>query len=140
MLGGEFIAHGPQQKAAHAGHVAGSSRAIRSLGVGLGHELLDEWYALKNFANDLHVILVQETAGMKGGCYQRPPFPVVWARKHGKGRVFFTSMGHTEEIWTNPAFQAVTLAGMNWAVGNTQVDVPANIDKVTPKASQLTAQ
>jgi len=77
---------------------------------------------------------------MKGGCYHRPPYPAVWARKHQKGRVFFNSMGHTEEIWTNPAFQAVTLAGLHWAVGNTEVDVPPNIDKVTPKASQLTAK
>jgi len=36
------------------------------------------------------VILVQETRGMKGGCYQRPDFPSTWARPHGKGRAFFT--------------------------------------------------
>jgi len=39
----------------------------------------------------------------------------------------------------NPFFRAITLAGLTWAVGNVEVDVPPNIDKVTPKASQLTA-
>src|SRR3989442_194078 len=59
-------------------------------------DLLEEWYALKNFAPDLHVILVQDNEGMKGVMYQRPSFPATWARRHHKGRVFYTSMGHRE--------------------------------------------
>ena len=35
----------------------------------------DEWYALKNLPDDLHVILFQVTEGMKGNMYQRPNFP-----------------------------------------------------------------
>lgn len=138
MLGGEFIAHGPQQETSL---VVTSHKfpGIRALGIAEGIAFRDEWYAMKNFAKDLHVILVQETRYMKGDCYRRPDYPCTWARRHEKGRVFFTSMGHTEEIWTNPFFRAITLAGLTWAVGNVEVDVPPNIDKVTPKASQLTA-
>ena len=47
---------------------------------------------------------------MKGEDYQRPNFPATWARMHGKGRVFYTSMGHREDVWTNPIFQNL-LAG-----------------------------
>lgn len=96
--------------------------------------LKDEWYSLKNFASDLHVVLVQMTAGMEGSDYQRPNYPATWAHPYGKGRVFYTSMGHREDVWTNPTFQSVLLGGIAWAVGNVKVATPPNIETVTPKA------
>ena len=58
----------------------------------------EEWYSLKYFAKDLHVILLQLTKGMKGDAYQRPDFPQTWARMHGQGRVYYTSLGHREDV------------------------------------------
>ena len=49
-------------------------------------------------------------------------------------RLFYTSMGHREDVWTNPLFQAVTLGGMAWAAGNVEADVPTNFREVTPGA------
>ncbi|MFV2068260.1 MAG: ThuA domain-containing protein [Pirellulales bacterium] len=135
MLGGEFIAHGPQQKAV----MRVTSPSFPGMeGLGESFTLLEEWYGLKNFASDLHVILVQETAGMRGACYQRPPFPSTWARRHGEGRVFFTSMAHRENVWTEEPFQQIVLGGLAWALGNVDADVTPNIKKVAPAASQLT--
>ncbi len=99
----------------------------------------EEWYAMKNFAQDLHVILVQETEGMNGGCYQRPPFPSTWARMQGKGRVFFTSMAHREDVWEGEPFQQIVLGGLAWALGNVDADLTPNVDTAAPKASQLKA-
>ena len=136
MLGGEFIAHGPQQKAI----MRVTSPSFPGLGgVGDSFELHEEWYAMKNFAKDLHVILVQETEGMKGDCYQRPPFPSTWARMAGKGRVFFTSMAHREDVWEGKLFQQIVLGGFCWALRNVDARIPPNIDEVTPQASQLEA-
>jgi type 1 glutamine amidotransferase len=134
MLGGEFVTHGNQQKAKMK-LVSPEFPGTQDLGDGF--EMLEEWYALNNFAKDLHVILVQETAGMKDACYQRPPFPATWARKHGKGRVFYTSLGHREDVWTSKIFQQIVLGGFAWAMGHVEADVPANIDKVTPKANEM---
>src|SRR5262249_42658175 len=87
----------------------------------------EEWYSLKNFAPDLHVILVQDTKGMKNLDYERPPFPATWARKHDKGRVFFTSMGHRDDVWQNKkTFQPLLLGALAWATGNVQAQIPAN--------------
>jgi len=86
MIGGEFVRHGPQQKAT----VTVASPKFPGVGDYKKLELLEEWYALCKFAKDLHVILVQQTEGMKGDCYQRPPYPATWARMHKKGRVFYT--------------------------------------------------
>ncbi|MEO6036053.1 MAG: ThuA domain-containing protein [Verrucomicrobiota bacterium] len=134
MIGAEFIKHGSQQ----------SSRMIcqdaKFPGMGAVHfdfGPVEEWYSLKDFAPNLHVLLVQDTSGMKGNMYQRAPYPATWARMHGKGRVFYTSMGHREDIWTDPVFQTVLTGGINWAVRNVEADVKPNLNKVTPKANEL---
>jgi len=136
MLGGEFVTHGAQQEASLI--ISSRFPGAGSLGCAEGISFTEEWYALKNFAKDLHVILVQETEYMKGDCYQRPNFPCTWARMHGKGRVFYTSLGHREDVWTNPFFQTIVLGGFAWALGNVDYDVKPNIDQVTPQANQLT--
>ena len=96
--------------------------------------------SLKNFASNLHVILVQATQGMDGTDYQRPDYPATWARMHGKGRVFYTSMGHREDVWTSPIFQTVLLGGMSGASGNVKAKVPPNLKTVTPQAETIPPQ
>jgi len=134
MIGGEFIVHGAQQEATIR---AASPDFPGVKQFGESQKLKEEWYTLKNFAKDLHVILIEDNKGMEGDCYQRPPFPQTWARMHRKGRVFYTSFGHRDDIWTNPDVQGIMAGGLAWAMGNVNVDVTPNIDKVTPKASQL---
>lgn len=132
MIGAEFIVHGAQQPS-HM--IVADAKFAGASEVPADFKPLEEWYALKNFAPNLHVLLVQDTAGMKGPMYQRPPYPATWARLYGQGRVFYTNMGHREDVWTNPVFQAVLVGGINWAVRNTDADVTPNLDQVTPKAS-----
>jgi type 1 glutamine amidotransferase len=133
MLGGEFICHGAQQE--------GWMRVVDSHFPGAaGREdflLKEEWYSLKNFAPDLHVILVQDTTGMKGLDYERPSYPATWARRHGQGRVFYTSMGHRDDVWQNPVFQALLVGGLSWATGNVRADVTPNLEKAAAQASEL---
>ncbi|MCS6851909.1 MAG: ThuA domain-containing protein [Gemmataceae bacterium] len=133
MLGGEFIRHGAQQKA--------WMRIVDPHFPGLqglkDFELHEEWYSLKNFAPDLHVILVQDTKGMTGSDYSRPNYPATWARRHGRGRVFYTSMGHREDVWSNTIFQQILLGGLSWALGNVEADVTPNLKAVTPEAMRM---
>ena len=135
MLGGEFLTHGAQQEASLV--ITSRFPGAGNLGCAEGISFTEEWYASKNFAKDLHVILVQETKYMQGECYQRPDLPSTWARMHGKGRVYYTSLGHREDVWTNPFFQTIALGGFAWALGNVDYDVKPNIDQVTPGANQL---
>jgi type 1 glutamine amidotransferase len=136
MLGGEFITHGDQQNA--------WMRVIDSAFPGAKNlrdfELHEEWYALKNFADNLHVILAQDGKDMKEGYYQRPLFPATWARKHGKGRVFYSSMGHKKEVWQNEVFQQLLLGGLSWAFGNVDAKIEPNVKDVAPKADEITGK
>ncbi|MEO6245535.1 MAG: ThuA domain-containing protein, partial [Opitutaceae bacterium] len=120
MIGGELIVHGTQQ----VGRMVVTDPKFPGLAKrGGSFELLEEWYSMVNFAPDMHVLLVQDTAAMKDPFagtkdwppvgwdtpYKRPPYPSTWARMHGKGRVFYTAMGHREDNWLNPVFQEILL-------------------------------
>lgn len=41
--------------------------------------------------------------------------PVVWKRKHGAGRVFYSSLGHVASEFKVPEMNTILRRGMNWA-------------------------
>jgi type 1 glutamine amidotransferase len=134
MIGGQFAGHGAQQVATI--EVADPSFPGAS-GFGTGSfKIEDEWYTQKDWGDDLHVILVQDTNGMKGDMYHQPSFPETWARMQGKGRVFYTSMGHRDDVWENPKYQGLLLGALGWATGKIDYDVTPNVMKVTPDYKQ----
>lgn len=71
---------------------------------------------------------------MKGDEYKRPAYPTAWARQEGSGRVFYTAMGHREDIWTNPAFKEILTGAVRWAVGDVKAEVPPNLKDAAPEA------
>ena len=134
MIGGEFAGHGAQQDSI-IDVVDPGFPGTSGFGTG-SFKIKDEWYTQKNWADDLHVILVQHTEGMTGDQYQQPNFPETWARMQGKGRVFYTSMGHREDVWENPKYQGLLLGALGWATGKVDTDVTPNVSKVTPDYKQ----
>jgi uncharacterized protein len=134
MIGGAFIIHGAQQKAKMR-VVDPKFPGFKDCGESF--ETMEEWYSLKDSSSNLHVLLVQETEGMKGEPYERPPYPATWARMHGQGRVFYTSMGHREDVWTSERYHDILFGGITWAVRNVDADVTPNIERVTPGCAQL---
>ena len=134
MIGAEFIIHGVQQNAKVRVVDTGFPGFANA---GADFALTEEWYSLTDYSKDLHVLLVQETGGMTGLPYQRPPYPSTWARMHGKGRVFYSSMGHREDVWTNPLYQEILFGGIAWAVGDVNADVTPNLDTAAPRHAEL---
>ncbi len=127
MLGGEFETHKEQaevdcinQDPAHP--------ACRHLGS--TWHLKDEIYLIKNFdRSKVHGLLMLD----KHPNDKTPgDFPIAWTKEYGKGRVFYTSLGHREDVWDpntpenfkreNPktvseAYQQHILGGIKWALG-----------------------
>jgi uncharacterized protein len=136
MIGGEFVTHGAQ----HVANLIVSDEHFPGVEP-YGHEMkvLDEWYALKNMPSDLHVIMAYDTKTMQGKMYERPNFPETWTRMHGRGRVFYTSMGHREDVWESPKYQGLLIGALNWATGKADADVTPNVEKVTPGYKHLPA-
>lgn len=140
MIGGEFMTHQSQQKATMK-MVSPDFPGLQGL---KSFTMVDEWYVNNNTAPDLHVILVQDTGtmgknGRRENAYNRAPYPATWARMQGKGRVFYTSMGHREDVCANPVFLEVMLAGLNWASGRTQYDPKPNMAEVCPPDAPIPA-
>lgn len=138
--GADCLGHGSQQVARI--NVV-SLRFPGAEKLGKSFSMLEEWFSLMRFAKDLHVVLVQDCAGMDKKaaadrrCYDRPPFPCTWARMHGKGRVFYTSLGHREDVWSSKIFEQILLGGLWWALGRLEADITPNLDQVAPQANEF---
>ncbi|HUV97708.1 MAG TPA: ThuA domain-containing protein [Acidobacteriaceae bacterium] len=46
-------------------------------------------------------------------------FPVAWSKMYGKGRVFYSTLGHTEESWDDPDIRTMYFEAIKWALGLT---------------------
>lgn len=127
MLGGEFLTHGPQvsvdclnQDPQHAAtkHLPAS------------WTVFDEIYQFKHFTRaTVHGLLTLDRHPNNG---TPGDYPVAWCKKFGQGRVFYTSLGHREDLWAAgvpaagavknraeiaTAYQEHVLGGILWALG-----------------------
>jgi type 1 glutamine amidotransferase len=95
--------------------------------LGNSWKVFDEIYIMKNFdptkVNKL-LTLDKHPNDKTPGVY-----PISWCKEFGKGRVFYTSLGHREDVWDpswpdrkNPKevaedYQKHILSGIKWALG-----------------------
>ena len=56
---------------------------------------------------DLTAPLVHRTDG---------DFPVAWTKTYGKGRVFYSTLGHTRELWDTPWMQKMYFEALRWTM------------------------
>lgn len=75
----------------------------------------------------LHILLrldPGQTDISRGGRTDKD-YAVSWVKRHGKGRVFYSSLGHNHHIYTNAEVLEHWLRGIQWALGDTVVEVGA---------------
>lgn len=143
MLGGEFLTH--HNQCAIDAHVEDpSSPATKAIvkaakGVkpdtqkdltketlpvtdvkGVTWKAYDEIYLLKN--NDrtkVHVLLSLDKYPNDGSPEANQPGDhlISWVKSYGKGRVFYTELGHRDEMWRDPNYQAHVTGGIRFALG-----------------------
>jgi type 1 glutamine amidotransferase len=112
MLGGEFQTHNEQ---VHIDCINEDQEhpATRHLGPFFG--VFDEIYIIKSYdGSKVHRLLTLDkhpNTGIPG------EYPVSWCKEFGKGRVFYTSLGHREDVWLSQAYQEHVLGGIKWALG-----------------------
>jgi uncharacterized protein len=134
MIGGEFIIHGQQNdpRLQTANVIIEDPKFPGLEGVKSPVSLMDEWYSMKDFAPNLHVICTLDTSTMNGNAYKRPPYPVVWSRAYGKGRVFYTAIGDRPENWQNEFALNVLAGGIRWALGDVAGSTAPNLKTAAP--------
>jgi len=88
-------------------------------------EIADEIYQFRNWSRDRVRVLMSidnSTVDLKAKNVHRTDgdFAVTWVRPYGKGRVFYSSLGHREEVWNRPDIQKMWLEAVKWTMGMTQ--------------------
>jgi type 1 glutamine amidotransferase len=87
-------------------------------------QVSDEIYQIKDFKADTsHVLLKLDPASVdlnKESVHRRDyGWPLAWTRMMGKGRVFYTALGHEEAVWNDPRYQTLLLNAIRWVTRQT---------------------
>jgi type 1 glutamine amidotransferase len=82
----------------------------------------DEIYQPKSWSRDKVNVLLSLDASkldLKNPRIHRADhdFPVAWTKMYGKGRVFYSTLGHTEESWLDPELRKMYFEAIKWALG-----------------------
>lgn len=86
----------------------------------------DEIYQPKEWSRDkVNVLLSLDNTKLN---YENNPrvhredhdFAVAWDKMYGKGRVFYSTLGHTEESWQDPDIRKMYFEAVKWALGMTE--------------------
>jgi type 1 glutamine amidotransferase len=96
---------------------------------GKGFRLAEEVFQFKEpyARSKVRVLLSLDTAatnmGVKWINRKDGDFALAWAKAHGKGRVFYTAIGHRTEVFWNPRVLSFYLDGLQFAAGDVEADV-----------------
>ncbi len=83
----------------------------------------DEIYQVKQWSRDkVNVLLRLDETRL---AYENNPrihredrdFAVAWSKMYGKGRVFYSTLGHTNEAWRDPDVKTMYFEAIKWALG-----------------------
>jgi type 1 glutamine amidotransferase len=112
MVGGEFETHGPQveveclvedPKHPATRMIAGSVKVF------------DEIYIFKSYdRNKVHLLLdLDKHPNTKAPGHHG----IAWCKEFGKGKMFYTALGHRVDVWEKPWYQEHVLGGILWSLG-----------------------
>ena len=112
MIGGEFKTHGAQVEVEVINQDP-THPACRPYGATF--KVFDEIYQTKNFfRNKVHGLL---TLDKHPNTKMPGDYPIAWCKNYGQGRVFYTALGHRQDVVNKPDFQQHLLGGVLWALG-----------------------
>ena len=82
----------------------------------------DEIYQIKNYSRDDRRVLMRLDASkldLNNPHVHRTDkdFAVAWAKTYGKGRVYYSTLGHVDANWDNLQFQQMFTEAIKWALG-----------------------
>ena len=102
-------------------------------GFPLRFTIRDEIYQVKNFSREKVRVLARldpDKLDLNNKRVHRKDrdFPVAWVRDYGKGRVFYSTFGHSDESWDRPDVQTMYREAVKWTMAS---------PKVQPRLAQL---
>ncbi len=109
MIGSRFETHGPVTE-----FIVNVSDLAHDVTRGVGEfRVTDEFYILKRRTEaDLHWLM--------SGNWRTVLHPMAYVREYGKGRVFYTALGHDERAFHHPSFQKLIYRAIWWTTRSTK--------------------
>lgn len=81
-------------------------------------QLTDEVYLFRELRTDCRVLLRALPSDLdmsaKGARVPEIGFPLAWCFREGRGRVFYTALGHFSALYENPTFLGHVFGGLQW--------------------------
>lgn len=117
MVGGRFVAHPPFQTIT-VQRIEGEHPILDGIET---FEVDDEFYELADCSlGDKHVLLVGQHP-VDGSTR-----PVAWTRRHGKGHVFYTILGHEVQTFANEHFRKLVAQAIRWTAAQSRAVAAAS--------------
>jgi type 1 glutamine amidotransferase len=123
MIGCEFRTHGRQ---AEANCIVEDPKHPAVAHMAPSYKVTDEIYHYRvNNRPSIHVLLalktqpndgVKDEAGVDRS-NQPTDMMISWCKMYGKGRVFYTALGHREEVWESEPYRQHILGAIRWSLG-----------------------
>jgi len=112
-------------------------------GLPASFRLTDEIYQHRAFDRSrVRVLLTLDTrtVNLRAGGVNRTDedFALAWVRSYGRGRVFYSALGHFDEVFLDPNVQRILRQGLEWITGFTDSDTTPRGAGPAPVLSALT--
>jgi uncharacterized protein len=124
MMGARFIGHPPVQEGKLI--IEDRTHPATSFFPDSIWIIEDEWYSFdRNPRNEVNVLIsidessydLRNDEGNEVAGFRMGDHPMVWYRYAGKGRVFQTALGHTQELFSDPLFLKHIQGAILWTAG-----------------------
>ncbi len=115
MIGGWFDAH--PWNTFDATIIVDDSKSIMTRHFPKSFEIYDEIYQTKNFSPERwHVLMSLDTSkvDMHAKNVRFKQIPITWQGEYGKGRVFYSGLGHVPAVWDRPDIRKMWTEAVKW--------------------------
>lgn len=121
LAGAWFSSHPSNSNVRKANVIITDTSFIATKGLPAVWERTDEWYNYKNIYSGIKVVAKLDEGTYDGGTNGND-HPIAWYHEFDGGRAFYTGLGHEISNFTDPAFLDHLWGGLQYAMGNGQLD------------------
>lgn len=112
MVGGQFVKH-PGGQIDYEVTISNSTDPITA---GINDFSLKTEQYYMHFDPNIEILATTSFSGQHDAWIDGVEMPVVWKKTYGKGRVFYSALGHSEDIFEIPEAWNIMTRGIEWAV------------------------
>ena len=112
MVGGQFVKH-PGGQIDYEVTISNSTDPITA---GINDFSLKTEQYYMHFDPNIEILATTSFSGQHDALIDGVEMPVVWKKTYGKGRVFYSALGHSEDIFEIPEAWNIMTRGIEWAV------------------------